>query len=605
MPDPLAKSSYRRFRDANTNWLRRYGALLLISAFVLSLGGASALVLVRFASGVSSYRSPLAKYPAAGDPTEPVVPQVVLVVVDGLREDASRSMPTLERLRAQGASATVSVPFPSPQTALTTLLTGATAEINDAVLVETGASHIRPIGLESLFTTVRHANLNAALATQARWQDLVPSQLLSESYFAQDEDPAVVDRRANDTAISFLSNFAPNFLLVHYSLPDTTAQRYGATGEEYRQAVFHTDQLLAQLIAAMDLRQAVVVVTSSYGQADRGGHTGSEPAVNRVPLVLSGMHIKPGEYGAVCQCDIAPTIAALVGGSIPSVSQGAVLFYLLDLDDMQRAVKALAESQQQREYGLSYLAAVGGTLSEAALNDPPVARSSFEVKNYPSAFTLASLAVLEVQHDTDAARSARIEKERLARVPFTILLIALPLLLFWFRRSLQLAGSALIALGIISMLHWQYLYTHHTYSFSDIVSIEQSARGFAERTIIALLFGGLLVTIYHWRDPKPSRPKVARTLLLASICAIYLTSLPFAFGYFVNGLGPQWYLGSLTWAFVEVFSLSSIVFISAIAVPAAAVVALVYWLALIILHRLALRRWFSWLTLRFKQANNP
>ena len=463
------------------------------------------------------------------------------------------------------------------------------------MLVDTGASHIRPIGLESLFTTVRHANLNAALATQARWQDLVPPQLLSESYFAPDEDPAVADRRANDTAISFLANFAPNFLLVHYSLPDTAAQHAGALGEEYRQAVFHTDQLLAQLLATMDLRRSVLVVTSSYGQADRGGHTGSELAVNRVPLVISGMRIKPGEYGTVCQCDIAPTIAALAGGSIPSASQGAVLFYLLDLDDMQRAVKALAESQQQREYGLSYLAAIGGTLSEAALNDPPVARSSFEVKNYPSAFTLASLAVLQVQHDTDSARSARIEKERLARVPLTILLIALPLLLFWFRRSLQLAGSAIIALGIVSMLHWQYLYAHHTYSFSDIVSIEQSARGLSERTIIALLFGGLLVTIYHWRDPKPSRPRVARTVLQASICAIYLSSLPFAFGYFVNGLGPQWYLGSLTWAFVEVFSLSSIVFISAIAVPAAVVVALVYWLALIILHRLAWRRWFGWL----------
>src|ERR1700736_6267684 len=110
---------------------------------------------------------------------------------------------------------------------------------------------------------------------------------------------------------------------------------------------------------------------------------------------MGGAGVKPGEYGVVCQCDIAPTLAALAGGSIPSTSQGAVLFPLLELDDMQRAVKALALSQQQRDYGLGYLAAVGGTLSEAALNDPPVARSSFEVKNYPSAFTLANLAVLE------------------------------------------------------------------------------------------------------------------------------------------------------------------------------------------------------------------
>ena len=610
MPDPLAKSSYRRFRDANTNWLRRYGALLLISALVLTLGGAGAFVLVRFATGVSSYRSPLAKFPSSGEPTDPLVPQVVLVVVDGLREDVSRDMPTLERLRAQGASATVSVPFPASQPALTTLLTGATAEINDAVLIDTGLVQSRPIGLESLFATIRHANLNSALAAQMRWQDLIPPQQLNESYFAPDADPAVADRRANDAAISFLTNFAPNFLLVHYSLPDTTGRQYGALGEEYRQAAFHTDQLLAQLVAAMDLKHAVIVVTSSYGQTERGGHSGSEAPVNRVPLVISGMRIKSGEYGAVCQCDIAPTIAALTGGSIPAVSQGSVLFYLLDLDDMQRAVKALAESQQQREYGLSYLAAIGGTLSEAALNDPPVARSSFEVKNFPSAFTLASLAVLQVQHDTDAARSARIEKERLARAPLPILLIGGPLLLFWLRRSLQLAGSALVAVGIVSMLHFQYLYAHLTYSFSDysvsnMASLEQAARGFAERTIIALLFGGLLVIIYHWRDPKPSRPKVARTLLYAAICAVYLASLPFAIGYFVNGLAPQWYLGSLTWAFVEVFSLVSIVFIAGLAVPAAAIVALVYWLVLIILHRLAWQRWFGWLSLRFRHANNP
>jgi hypothetical protein len=352
----------------------------------------------------------------------------------------------------------------------------------------------------------------------------------------------------------------------------------------------------------MNLRQAVLVVTSDYGLTDLGGHAGSESTVIRVPLVVTGMHIKPGEYGTVCQCDIAPTLAALAGGSIPSASQGAVLFQLLELDDMQRAVKALAVSQQQREYGLSYLAAVGGTLSEAALNDPPVARSSFEVKNYPSAFTLASLAVLEVQHDTDTARSARIEKERLARVPLTLALLALPLVVFWFRRSLRLAGSAFMALGIVSMQHWQYLYAHHTYSFSDILSIELFARGFVERTIFALLFGGLLVTIYHWRDPKPSRPQVASTLLQACICAMYLFSIPLVLGYFMNGLGAEWYLGSMTWAFVEVFSLASILFLSLLAVPAAAIVAIIYWLALIILHRLAWQRWFGRVTLRLKHA---
>ena len=106
-------------------------------------------------------------------------------------------------------------------------------------------------------------------------------------------------------------------------------------------------------------------------------------------------------------------------------------------------------------------------------------------------------------------------------------------------------------------------------------------------------FGGLLVIIYHWRDRKPSRVQAALTLLGACVMSAYLTIIPFAFGYYLNGLTADWFIGDLDWGFMQVFSLVSLISLSALAVPAAVVVAFTYWLALIAVHRLTRQAWFS------------
>src|SRR5205085_6681675 len=135
---------------------------------------------------IRAYRSPLAKFPAAGDPSEALTPQVVLVVIEGLRADQLPLMPTLQHLREQGASATVDVPFPMSQSALTTLLSGAGPEINDAPLLDADLARVRPIRPETIFTTARRANLNTAVAGPAVLQTMIPPQFLSEAYFAGD-----------------------------------------------------------------------------------------------------------------------------------------------------------------------------------------------------------------------------------------------------------------------------------------------------------------------------------------------------------------------------------------------------------------------------------
>src|SRR5687768_16561094 len=49
----------------------------------------------------------------AGDEDEAIVKQVVIVVIDGLRGDASQQLPTLNQMRAQGADRVALVGQPS------------------------------------------------------------------------------------------------------------------------------------------------------------------------------------------------------------------------------------------------------------------------------------------------------------------------------------------------------------------------------------------------------------------------------------------------------------------------------------------------------------
>jgi len=51
---------------------------------------------------------------------------------------------------------------------------------------------------------------------------------------------------------------------------------------------------------------------------------------------------------------------------------------------------------------------------------------------------------------------------------------------------------------------------------------------------------------------------------------------------------------------MQVSSLLAIISLSALAVPAAVVVALAHWLALIVVHRVTRQGWFAELTLRLK-----
>ncbi|MGC8788096.1 MAG: hypothetical protein ACP5Q1_11795, partial [Anaerolineae bacterium] len=149
--------------------------LLLCSVLAATYLWINALVL-----SIYGYRTPLKGTPTpTEDVTRPLASQVVLVIIDGLRYDASFQMPYLNSLRLHGAFARlVADPPTNLQTSWTTLLSGAGPEINDAPFFDRDYELITPIAVDHIFATLRRAGLTAGISGFYWWEKLVPPDLL-------------------------------------------------------------------------------------------------------------------------------------------------------------------------------------------------------------------------------------------------------------------------------------------------------------------------------------------------------------------------------------------------------------------------------------------
>ncbi len=132
--------------------------------------GAADLALVSFDSATlyaGPYRSSLPPGPGG----EPIVDQVVLVVVDGLRSDTSESMDFLTEMRARGSDRTVVVGQPSlSYPGWTVIGTGGWQEASGFA-----SNYVeRPIELDSLFSAVGRAGGTSAIIGSVGWEPTLP-----------------------------------------------------------------------------------------------------------------------------------------------------------------------------------------------------------------------------------------------------------------------------------------------------------------------------------------------------------------------------------------------------------------------------------------------
>ncbi len=312
----------------------------VLPALLLALGIGAVLLANAAWNSVTGYQTSYL-VDAELAPGKPLAGRVVLVVLDGIRNDvAERAMPNLRELAARGNGRTVETVLPSlSNPARATLVTGAGPDVHGV----TNNGRFSPPPVRSLFSLARERGLPAAVYGGRFWSDafgqhLRPSdkQGFEKEMHEVDDADMLVEWQGQvcDAMLPFLTAHSQGLLVAGLTAADEAGHDYGGESEEYVQVAASVDVCLGRLVAALDDGETAFVVVSDHGhihRRGRGGHGGAEDEVTAAPLVLAGQGVRPGRGGG-WQQDVAPTVAALLGLPIPASNQGAVLFDALELD---------------------------------------------------------------------------------------------------------------------------------------------------------------------------------------------------------------------------------------------------------------------------------
>ncbi|MDQ3369687.1 MAG: alkaline phosphatase family protein [Myxococcota bacterium] len=274
------------------------------------------------------------------EPSRRLTERVVLIIVDGLRVDASRTMPSLDRLRGVGIDAEAASHYPSmSRPNYVSIVAGVppqwsgvrSNDYNQAVPLDSAPKRAKAAGLGVTFLS--------QLATGPRVM------------FGEHVDHSPVVPRDDDLEAAMVTSLeGPHDLVaVVIDAVDSAGHAHGVA-EEYADAVARVDVMLERILRRVDLERETVIVVADHGHIDTGGHGGLEPEVMVVPLVLAGAGIRPGAPLVRAQIiDVAPTVCALLGIPMPRHALGLALVDALTLEIDERDAIRRADVRRIKE----------------------------------------------------------------------------------------------------------------------------------------------------------------------------------------------------------------------------------------------------------------
>ncbi len=530
---------------------RKIVSVAWVPLVVLMAGfGAQKLMLLSW-NAVVDYQSPHRYESMPVSPRQPAVSgQVVLVVVDGLRYDTAMGLPGLTRLRERGAGLRLTTGEPSlslPGWAV--IGTGAWQEITGV----TTNWYKGRIQVDSIFAEARRSGLLTAVAGAPEWEALY-GPWISKERLVRNDDPAVLRE-----ALGLLTG-KPDLLLIHFASVDKAGHEFGGASRQYYTAAREADNLVGRLAASLDLRKTTLLITSDHGHRDAGGHGGWEESVTSVPLVALGKGIRPGWAEGGRQVDIAPTVAALLGTSLPQHAVGQPLYPVLDLPWANRVSLELAVAEQRAAFDSRYIQTLEGRGLPQNATAPLLARRAFKERDFRKAeMELKSFDELR-ETAVANARENRLKEDRLRRLPLVggaFILASLYLFILYRHRYMGTAVSA--ALLYFAIYYAFYLARGYHFSLSDVNSEELMAAFFRQRLIeagIAALLSGLVLTYRVGRKKDATAYILGKCgggmvyiisyLLLAQVLTfVYLYGIRFEWALPDLRLGVKYYLDLL------------------------------------------------------------
>jgi Type I phosphodiesterase / nucleotide pyrophosphatase len=230
----------------------------------------------------------------------PLASRVVIVVVDGLRDDVGEEVPELRALR--GARRIIRSEWPSYTFPNLTAMTTGVPPIYSGVRTNSGRARV---ALDTLSDAVVRSGRRVNIS-DGGW----------DSFGA---------RVAPGTAISPQGELQ----WIYFGEVDMAGHRHGAASTEYSLAASRAGALVAHVAAQMDLSRETLIVLADHGHRARGGHGGQEPEVTGAYFLATGAAIRRDiRLPDARMRDLAPTVARLLGTPPPRDSMGAAMLDL-------------------------------------------------------------------------------------------------------------------------------------------------------------------------------------------------------------------------------------------------------------------------------------
>ena len=496
---------------------------LVALALVLSLGlayGAYALAGYSW-DQVVSYESPYTVMsgadfsgvrPSLSSPIPGAEPRrVVVVLIDGLRDDASRTMASIEDLRSRGADVRLTVPQPTlSYPTWTTIMTGAPQQISGV----TTNWFEGPVKVETLLEVAVGSGRRVIVAGPDGLDEMFSaSDVADASTMVEWEYGTYMSGRIVDAALAHDAEKPGDFIFVLLPDVDNVGHESGGASAEYAEVVAQIDDDLARLIAGLDDGATTFFVLPDHGHIDTGGHGGWEEPVARTFLAAAGPGIRETTAEAHLM-DVAPTVAVVAGMQAPMQALGTAIDEVLaDGNGSSRD----AEFVRAAGLTLSYVRKVSG---ESALKDMTSISS-------PDALP-------EIRADADAARLADERAGRLwwllGAIAFLLGLVVVVGALSWRALAAAVSGTAVFAVLYNALFFGLHGYRWSLSAFNDEAMIDAFFYGRMAEAAVSALVGCVVAALVYaalrGRDLKgPQHGYTAGWLALGSATVLLIQAV--------------------------------------------------------------------------------
>lgn len=520
---------------------------------------------------VVEYKSLFTAGLTSGEAGEGLAQRVVIILVDGLRVDTSRRMANLNQLRVQGVDLVARTGQPSLSfPGWTVIGTGALQDVSGV----TTNWYEGAVPVDNIFLQAQKAGLGTAMVGTPGWEQLYSSGIdkgyyLDSTLEWQDEEGSrALDQEILERALSVLEGNA-RLVLIYFPGPDDNGHWFGGESAQYEESVQRVDEHIAAIASALDLESTTLIVTTDHGMTALGGHGGWEAEVVLTPLVMAGAGIgQGGQRVEVSQADIAPAVAVLLGLPIPTHNQGLPLVDSLQGDQRLLAQRSWDLAKQQYLLWKSYVGQIGGRFTVTSPEDREEEQQRLLAEGELIQSHQISLDfIAESKLAGEQAREARLNSERLGRLPIALAIAILPALYHLFhprKRELLLPLLMAVLYFVVHYalflgrgLSWSLSAFRHEAQILDFINAR-----LIEGALLSLLAGLLVGVIKR----GASVGEVANAAVHTSFFIVYILLLQIDYFFYLWGLNFTWRLPDLMLGFKYFLDLFQLVGVAGTAV---------------------------------------